>query len=336
MKDPYEVLGVSRNDDIEAIRKTYRKLARQWHPDAHPPEKQAEASEKFKEINAAFEAIENPRRPQGKPFTSTTDDFFSSFFGDRRAQHQTGENIILDCVVTLEEVLNGGTKEFKFFRNEVCKTCSGSGGKQAPCVHCGGAGVKIIHGPMLTVRTSCQACMGTGKMISEKCSDCEDGFTSGKEEVLKFEIPKGVESGMRFAFRNQGHPSKDAMGMPGHIYVSVIVDQHEIFERLDDGNILCNAVVSYTQLVLGDEIEVPTLTGQVSFKIPQGTHPGQRFRLKDLGLPKFSNRTGGIYTNGDQFVNIQLEMPSELDEVYRKAIEELAEVERRKNGRTQK
>jgi len=335
LRDPYEVLGVSRGADKETIKKAYRSLARQWHPDLHPPEKQAEASEKFKEVTAAFDALENPQKPPmgGRPFGSPMDDIFSSFFGgEARQVVVNGEHIVFECHITMEDVLNGGSRQLKFFRNKVCSHCNGVGGTEGTCVHCNGSGSRVIHGDHMTVKSTCQGCNGTGKSVTEKCKHCDGGFVSGEEESVTFEIPKGVETGMRFAYRGMGHPSSNSMGMPGNIFVAVTVDPHDKFVSLGDGNILHKVVVSYTQLVLGAEIDVPTLEGSVSFKLPEFTHPGQKFKLKDLGLPRFSNRTGGIYTRGDQLIEIQLEVPAKLDDRYRKVIEDLAQIESEQRG----
>lgn len=332
MKDPYEVLGVKRSDDKETIRKAYRKLARQWHPDMNP-DKVDEATAKFKEITGAFDAIENPQKqPGARPFTSPMNDVFSSFFGEGGPQVQNGEHIVIECRIQMEDVLHGGKRELQYFRHDMCKECGGAGGTEGMCPHCNGSGARTIHGSHMTVRSACQGCGGSGKIITNKCEHCNDGISGGEDRTVAFEIPKGVETGMRFAYRGLGQPSRNSMGMPGNLYVSVVVEPHDHFEMIGDGTILHNVGLDYTQFVLGAEIEVPTLESVVTVKIPQGTLPGQKFRLKELGLPRFSNRTGGIYTRGDQLVEVQLNMPTKLDEKYRKVIEELAQLESEQRG----
>lgn len=331
MRDPYEVLGVKRGDDKETIRKAYRKLARQFHPDMNPddPEK---ATEKFKEVTSAFEAIEkHQKKSNAHPFSSSMNDVFSSFFGEGK-QVQHGDHIIIECRIEMEDVLHGGKRELKYFRNELCKECGGAGGNETMCTHCQGSGSRTIYGAHMTVRSACQGCGGTGKIISDKCGFCEDGMVGGEERTVSFEIPKGVENGMRFTYRGLGHPSRNSMGVPGNLYVSVVIEPHSQFEIVGQGTILHNFGLDYTQFVLGAEIEVPTLESVVKVKIPQGTLPGQKFRLKELGLPIFSNRTGSIYMRGDQLVQVQLNMPKKLDEKYRKAIEELAQLELEQRG----
>ncbi len=333
MKDPYQVLGVARDADKETRKKAYRKLASKWHPDKHPPDKQTEASEKFKEINEAFDNIEKPKQPQ-RPFAAP-DDIFSSIFGGQSRSHvPNGDHIVLDCVVTLEEILNGCTKVFNYSRKKACQVCNGVGGTEGVCSHCQGAGSKVIYGAAMTVKTTCHGCGGTGKNISNKCESCEDGMVEDKQDSIDFVVPKGAENGMRFAYRGQGQPSRNPMGMPGNLYIAVNVSQHDKFEQLGDGHLLYNAPLTYTQLVLGATIDVPTLEGTVAFNIPEGTFPGQKFRLKQQGLPRFSNRTDSVYTRGDQLVQVMLEMPEKLDDEYRKVIQELAQIEeqRGKNG----
>jgi len=334
LRDPYEVLEVPRGADKETVKKAYRKLARKWHPDMNPPDKKQEASEKFKEINAAFDSLENPKNSSGgRPFGSPMDDIFSSFFGrDPRQQVANGEDVIVECRIQLEDVLHGGTRDIKFFRGNICTSCEGVGGIEGVCTHCNGAGTRIVYGAVMTVKSACHGCGGTGKAIINKCEHCEDGFVLGKEESVPFGIPKGVENGMRFAYRGLGHPSKNSMGMPGNLYVCVVVESHDKFELLGEGALLHKVSVSYTQIVLGTQIDVPTLEGSVVFKIPEFTYPGQKFRLKELGLPRFSNRTGGIYTRGDQLVEVELKMPDKLDDKYRKVIDELSQLEAEKRG----
>jgi molecular chaperone DnaJ len=337
LKDPYEVLGVPKNASKEEIQKAFRRLAAKWHPDMHPPETQAEATEKFKEINAAYEALEKPQ-PQHhpftghKPFTNPMDDIFAHFFGQRTRQPRNGEHIMVECTVDLLEVLQGATKRIKFSRANRCSSCEGRGGTVSECPHCQGTGARIIHGAAMTVKAACQGCGGTGKLLADKCPDCLDGLTSSQTVEFDFEIPQGVEDGMRFAFRGQGQPSVDHDGMPGHLYVIVRISDHPVFDREGNGNIVCRVPVSFTQLVLGDEMEVPTLERKVRFKIPPGTQPNSRFRLKELGLPQFNNRTMSTAVRGDQYVELQLEVPSEISDRYREIIEQLAQLEAEEKG----
>lgn len=326
MRDPYQVLGVARDADKETIRKAYKKLAKQWHPDLHPPDKQAEAAEKFKEVNSAFEALENPQ-PKHKHFTSPMDDIFSNFFGGAARHVPVGEHIIVDCRITLLDVLHGGKKELKYRRRNACKVCHGAGGTETVCDICNGTGFSITHAQMMTVKTACHGCNATGKKLTNICSHCIEGFNEGQQETMVFDIPQGVENGMRFSYRGMGHPAPSS-GIAGNLYVQVLVEPDNRFVLTGGGNILCHIDVTYTQLVLGAELDVPTLEEKVAFKIPAGTYPGQKFRLKELGLPVFSNRIGGIYTRGDQLVEVGLKVPTNLTDKHRKAIEKLAVLEK--------
>lgn len=341
MKDPYEVLEIPRGSDKDTIKKAYRKLAKKWHPDLHEKEKKEEATEKFKEVNAAYEQLENPNKYtqyRSNPFTNPMDDIFSSFFGRRQQRRPVGEHIVLECYVTLEDVLNGNTFELKYARNKICQSCFGVGGVEINCKHCDGNGKKVIYGSAMTVQTTCHACSGTGKCIDIKCEKCEGGFLADEEKIIQFDLKKGVENNSQISFLGMGHPSKDEMGTSGNLYIIVRYKEHDLFSAYDNGDLLYKAKVFYTQLMLGSEIKVPTLEGDVSFVIPKNTSPGQKFKLKELGLPRFSNRTGGIYNRGDQFVQIQLEFPEILDDKHKKLIDELSQIEnelrqtRSKNG----
>jgi len=336
LRDLYEVLGVSRSATKEEIGKSYRKLARKYHPDCNPGDE--EAVEKFKEVAEAYEVLsdENKRaeydrhgtvkgRPKRGPFTNPFEDFFNNMFNNG-VQPANGEHIILECELTLEEIKDGGTKEIPYQQAELCKSCGGTGGTLQDCSHCEGSGSKIIYGQAMTVKTTCHACEGRGKMVTEPCAECVGGICPGEEKMLKFTFPEGVEDGVRFVFRGKGQPSAHPGAAPGNLYVIVKTKKHDLFERLPRGGILLKVPVTYSQLVLGHEMTLPTLEGQVSFKIPAGTQPNQKFRLKEMGLPVFKeSRT--LYNKGDQIVEVLLEIPKNPTGEYREVIEALAKLE---------
>lgn len=331
MKDPYEVLGVSRSASDEEVQKAYRSLARKYHPDASGDD----TAEQFKEVTAAYDVLKDPQKRaeydqfgsigrRGKPFTSPMDDFFSQVFGGKQHRQPRGEDILVTQDVSFMQVLRGDEVDVKYEVNELCKSCNGTGGEESVCEHCEGTGAKIIHGQAMTVKTQCHACNGTGKSISKHCPDCSGGFSGAAERTVKFKIQPGVETGMRFSLKGQGHPCAD--GISGNLYIVVNVKPHELFDRLPNGNILCKVPVSYTQLVFGCDMEVPTLEGKVNFQIPEGTQSGVKFRLKGLGLPVFNNG-GGIYNTGDELIQVDLEVPKELSDEHRSILEKLAAIE---------
>jgi len=337
LKDPYKVLGVDRNASKDKIQKAYRAQARKYHPDAN---KEEDATEKFKEVTAAYEILNDDRKKaeydrfgnvggysttgHRKPFTSPVDDFFSSMFGAGAVRQARGEDIMIVQEVDLMDVLRGGDADIKYDVNELCKSCNGTGGEEDACSHCGGSGSKIIHGQAMTVKTACPACEGTGKSISKACADCDRGVSGTVEQEVNFKIPQGVEDGMRFALKGMGHPCAD--GITGNLYVVISIKKHDLFDRLPQGNLLCRVPVTYTQLVFGCEMDVPTLDGKVNFKIPEGTQSGTKFRLKGLGLPVF-NKGGGIYNTGDELIQVDLEVPTNISEEHRSILKNLAAIE---------
>ena len=339
MKDPYKILGVDRSASKKEIQKSYRKLAKQYHPDVN---KDPEAVEKFKEVAAAYEILEDdnkraeydrfgdvgPRARPSKPFTSPIDDFFSSMFGGGRAQQVfKGEDIRVVQEVELEDVLNGSEVDITYKVKNLCEDCGGTGGEQGDCPHCDGKGAKIVHGRAMTVKTTCHACQGTGKTVTQECGKCDNGFTAESENVVTFRVHKGVEDGMRFSLREMGHPC--AEGVPGNLHVMISVKKHDLFSRLQDGNLLHKVPIKYTDLVFGKHIDVPTLSGEsVTVKVPEGTKSGTKFRLKGLGLPLFNNG-GSIYKHGDQLVQVDVIIPlvTDISDPHKATLDQLAAVE---------
>jgi molecular chaperone DnaJ len=347
LKDLYQVIGVSKTASEEEIKKAYRQLAKQYHPDRNPGDKDAET--KFKEVQEAYDILSDKQKRsdydryggvrtnqnpfdgspfrRGKPFSSVFDDFFDNFMGERK-NNSHGEHIAVEVEITLEEVHTGIEKEVKFERRSICSNCGGVGGKQSHCKHCGGSGLRVIHGEHMMVQTKCPACSGTGKQIVEACADCVDGYTNAVEQTMKCKIPPGVENGMRFVHAGLGEPAIENGSPPGNLYVLVSVKEHDWFRRGQQGNLLIEVPVSYTQLVFGGEIDVPNISGEtIAFHIPKGTQSGTKFRLGNMGLPIFNNG-GHTYQRGDQIVQVKLEVPSQFDGEYEKTLKDLSEQER--------
>lgn len=344
MRDLYEILGVQRNATNEEIRKAYRQLAFKYHPDKNPGDK--ECVEKFKELANAYEILndENARREydsygtirgrrneqnpfgNGKPFTSAFDDMFSQFFTERHRAVQKGEPVVVEVPLTIYQVFKGGEVQVPFTRKSICQHCQGYGGTQKNCSHCDGHGAKTIHGKAMTVRTSCHACNGTGKVIAETCNHCQGGFGESYTDILRFMVPPGVEDGMRFAQRGLGNPSNHPQGIPGDLILIIKVQPHDLFQRSENGNITIKWPFSYSELINGVDIEVPTIEGIVSLKVPPGTKPGTKFLLKQMGLPLFEINNS-IYKRGDQYIHVDLRLPKELDGREKEIIEELTSLE---------
>ncbi len=340
MNNPYETLNVKSDATDEEIKKSYRSLARKYHPDVNTTDPEADA--KFKEIQNAYDILSDAEKKNyfdlygttqkgsansKKPFTSAWDDFFSNMFKQQQ-QVVSGDHIQLNVEITLDQVNTGDEIDVSYKRKNRCTRCQGSGGTLEKCSACNGTGSKVIHGKAMTVKSTCQNCGGAGSTITVACDDCNSGFVESKEEIFNFNIPPGVESGMRFVQQGMGDPSQDPNGVPGNLYVHIHVKEHELFKRRENGNLIFQLPVTYSQLVLGDSIEIPTISGKKAlFKIPAGSQPSSKFKLTGLGLPIFNNGAN-TYHRGDQIVHIKLEVPKQIDGRYKEIITELAEIEK--------
>jgi molecular chaperone DnaJ len=341
----YETLGVTRDDaTAEDIKKAYRQLARQYHPDRNPGDHEAEA--KFKEIQEAYEVLGDPEKRaeydrfgtvgkaglgdpfrQRKPFTSVFNDFFDQFMGGRAAE-QRGDDVHVVAEVTLEQVNAPYEMNLEVARQSVCSACAGVGGVQEACQHCGGSGVRVIVGKNARIQTQCHGCNGAGQSLKSTCEQCQgSGYADSKIEIVRFSVPPGVENGMRFVQTGRGEPAIPPQQTPGNLYITMRVLPHPIFQRLSEGSLLVEVPVTYTELVLGTKIDVPTIGGQtVNLTIPAGTQPGSQFKLAGLGLPIFNN-TSDTYDRGSQLVRVRLEVPLRLDADYKSALDSLTPFE---------
>lgn len=343
MKNLYEVLGVPRTATEEDIKKAYRKLARKYHPDVNPGDESA--VEKFKEVTNAFDILSNAQERayydsngssrsnrqespfrRGKPFSSPLDDAFNQFFGDRRRTSTQGERILVKVPITIDQVLKGGEVKVKYKRRPLCQKCNGTGGSYTKCQHCDGAGVKVIYGKAMTVQSSCHACNGEGRMLNESCNACSGGFLDPVEQSTTFKILPGMEDGMAFVNHGMGEPCSHPDGVPGDLIFVIHEEKHKLFTRLINGGISVQYPLTYSELVLGAQVTVPTLDGKVSVKIPPGTQPGAKFKLKGLGLPIFNN-TPAIYNRGDQYVQVALDVPKDVGDRHKELLEELLQIE---------
>jgi molecular chaperone DnaJ len=344
--DYYETLGVSRDATLEEIKRAYRRLARQYHPDVNPGDKQAE--EKFKAINEAYEVLSDPEKRRaydlfgraGVRGGTTEPDFgfgdfgnigdlFDLFFGTGGARTETpraqrGNDLRVDVEVTLEEVASGAPKTIQYARFQTCTRCEGSGAEPgetpSTCSTCRGSG-RVRHtqhtllGTISTVVT-CPNCHGEGKVISRPCTQCrgEGRVRNVVERTIR--VPLGVEDGTAVQFLGEGDSGRRG-GDNGDLYVVFHVRPHDRFER-EGSNLHTKLTISFAQAALGATVKVRGLDEDIELEIPPGTQPGSVFRLSGKGLP---NRRQG---RGDLLVHVNIHVPTHLNEVQRGLLRQFA------------
>ncbi len=340
-RDYYEVLGVDRNASAEDIKKAYRKLAKECHPDLHPNDKTAE--ERFKELNEANEVLsdadkrarydrfghEDPTAGMGGgaggfDFSGFggmggMGDIFDQLFGggmggasQRRNAPQQGNDLRYDLRIGFEEAAFGCEKSFEFTRSENCDTCHGSGAKPGTqpkaCPTCKGTGqVRVSGGFMVTVRT-CGTCGGTGRIVTDKCPGCGGAGRVRKRRTASVKVPAGIDNGQTIVMNGQGEPGRNG-GPSGDLYIQITVRPHKMFRR-EGANLHLDVPVSFTQAALGADIDVPALGGgKTAFHIPEGTQNDAEFRLRGQGVQQ-------LRTNfrGDLVLHIRVEIPKRLSE----------------------
>ena len=352
-KDYYDVLGVSKTATADEIKKAYRKLARQYHPDVNKDN--PEAAEKFKEASEAYSVLsDEQKRAQYDQFGHAAfenggaggaggfggfegfggfggggmEDIFDMFFGGQgrgargsNAGPQRGADLRFDLEITFEEAAFGLEREISLYRDEQCPHCHGNGAepgsKVETCPECHGSGeIRFTQNTMFGQMTNvrpCPKCHGEGKIISEPCKECRGQGTVKKNKKLKVKIPAGVDNGSRLRVAGEGEAGVKG-GPSGDLYVYLYVKPHKFFER-DGTTVYCEVPINIVQATLGDEIKVPTLDGQVVMKVPEGTQPGKVLRLKGKGIPSLRNST-----RGDQLVRIKVVVPQKLNEKQKDAL----------------
>ena len=354
-RDYYEVLGIQKGASEDEIKKAYKKLARKYHPDMNPGDKEAE--EKFKEVNEANEVLSDPEKKArydqfgfagvdpnygagagGGAYGGGFDfgdlgDIFGSFFGggfggQRRNPNapQRGESIRASVSISFTEAAFGCEKSVTIERSEQCPTCKGSGCAPGTtseiCPDCHGSGtVQTRRQTPMGVFASngpCRKCGGTGRLIHQPCSDCRGSGAVRKRRTIKVNIPAGIDHGQTISLRGQGGAGKNG-GPAGDLLITVMVQPHEIFRR-DGVDVFCEAPITFTQAVLGAELEIPTIDGKVKYSIPEGTQTGTVFRLKGKGVPVLNGRG-----RGDQYVTVVIETPRSLNKEQKEALRRFSE-----------
>lgn len=353
-RDYYEVLGVEKNASETEIKKAFRKLARQYHPDVNPGDKTAE--EKFKEVNEAYEILSDPdKRARYDQFGHAgTDpngfggfggagtgfggfeDIFEAFFGGTARQSsrgpQQGSDLRLDIELEFKEAAFGAEKDIEVPRLENCPNCKGSGAKPGTsptrCAKCGGTGqVRITQktplGHFQTIKT-CPDCGGEGQIIDKPCPECKGRGKVRKVRKLHIKIPAGVDSGSRIRLAGEGEPGLRG-GPNGDLYVYIEVKPHKIFKRQGD-DVFMEMPVTFIQAALGDTIKVPTLEGKADLRIPEGTQTHTVFRMRGQGIPHL--RGSG---RGDQHVRLVVVTPTRLTEEQKKVLQQFAKISGEEN-----
>lgn len=349
-KDYYEVLGVAKTASEDEIKKAFRKLARKYHPDVNRDDPKV-AEEKFKEANEAYEVLSDPERraqydqfghaafeggAQGQGgfggfggsggFSDIFDMFFGqSGFGGRQAGPERGSDLRYDLEVTFEQAAFGLETEIQVPRTEDCSACQGTGAAPGThpetCSQCRGTGQQQVvqntpFGRMVNVRT-CDRCRGEGKIVKTPCRECHGKGKVRAKRKIKIKIPPGVDNGSRLRVAYEGEAGTRG-GQPGDLYVYIFVKQHKLFTR-EGNDVICEVPITFVQAALGDEVQVPTLDGQIKLTIPEGTQTGTVFRLKEKGVPHL--RGSG---RGDQHVRVKVTTPKKLTEQQRELLLEFA------------
>lgn len=345
-RDYYDVLGVDKDASTEDVKKAYRKLARQYHPDVN---KAADAESKFKEVQEAYEVLNDDQKRasydrfghvdpnQGMGGGGGQDfggfgDIFDMFFGGgggggRRNPNapQRGNDLQYSMSIEFKEAVFGKELDITIPRTESCDRCHGSGAKPGTkpetCTVCKGSGQQeVIQNTAfgrIVNRRVCSACNGQGQVVKDKCSECHGTGKLKKQRKIHVKIPGGVEDGSQLRVSGEGESGTKG-GPPGDLYIVIRVKTHEFFEREGD-DIYCEVPLTFVQAALGDEIEIPTLTEKVKLKIPAGTQTGTHFRLKGKGVPRLRG-----YGQGDQHVKVVVVTPNNLDEEQKELLRRFA------------
>src|SRR5262245_39458238 len=363
-RDYYEVLGVRKDVDEKELKGAFRKLAKQYHPDANPGDKTAE--HKFKEINEAYDVLKDPQKKAaydrfghaafeggmgGRPggpgfgpeFTSSMSDIFEDLFGEfmgggrarggragaRGSGAARGSDLRYNMEISLTEAYSGKTAQIRVPTATQCEVCKGTGAKPGSspkvCGTCGGAGAVRASQGFFTVERTCPTCHGSGQVISDPCSNCAGQGRVTRERTLSVNIPAGVEDGTRIRLAGEGEAGLRG-GSTGDLYIFLSVRPHEFFQR-DGADLFCKVPISMMVAAMGGEIEVPTVDGKKArVTIPEGAQTGKQFRLKSKGMPVLRSAQ-----SGDLYIQVTVETPVNLSRRQRDLLKEF-EREARNNS----
>jgi molecular chaperone DnaJ len=346
-RDYYEILGVQRGATEQEIKSAYRKLALQFHPDRNPNNPDAE--EKFKECSEAYAILADAEKremynrfghagvgagvPGGGFDASVFQDFgdiFGEFFGfgdlfgggrsGGRTRAQRGADLREDIAIEFEEAAFGVEKQITYRKHELCEKCNGSGSAQgkapASCRTCGGRGQVRYQQGFFSIARTCSTCHGAGSVISDPCTNCRGEGRVVQQKTIDAKIPAGVEDGTRIRFTGVGEAGVHG-GPPGDLYLVLRVKQHAFFER-QGNDLYCVVPISYTQAAVGTEIQVPTLEGEQTLKIPEGTQSGTVLKLRGKGVPVLNG-----HGKGNLFVEVRVQTPTKLTKRQRELLQEL-------------
>jgi molecular chaperone DnaJ len=345
-RDYYEVLGLRRDAPADEIKKVYRQLALKYHPDKNPGDEDAER--RFKEAAEAYEVLSDPEKRarydryghaglEGAGvhnFRSAEDimsafseifgdSLFGSFFTPRRRGPRAGQDLLMRVEIDLEEAARGATRTIEVSRLELCEDCGGSGARRgtAPgvCDYCRGQGQIVQSRGFFQVATTCPACGGAGRRVTDPCPKCRGGRVT-RVVPLSIDVPPGVDTGTRLQYRNQGEPG-DPGAPRGNLIIQIQIRPHRFFER-HGNDLYCQVPISFPQAALGAEIEVPTLDGPHKLTIPRGAQSGDVLKIKGRGLPDVHGRG-----RGDELVEIVIETPRRLTPRQEELLRELAELD---------
>jgi molecular chaperone DnaJ len=354
-KDYYEVLGVNRDADEEAIKKAYRRLAMKYHPDRNPDNPKAE--ELFKEAKEAYEVLcdankrsaydryghagvdPQPGMAGGAAGFSSFADAFGDIFGDifgqargggGRTNVYRGADLRYNLEITLEQAAHGTETRIRIPTHEACETCSGSGAKPGTkprtCSTCNGHGQVRMQQGFFSLQQTCPNCHGTGKVIPEPCPTCHGAGRVKKQKMLSVRIPTGVDEGDRIRLAGEGEAGVNG-GPPGDLYVQIQVKAHPVFQR-DHDDLHCEMPISFTTAALGGDIEIPTLDGSAKIKVPSETQSGKIFRLRGKGIKGVRSREPG-----DLLCHVMVETPVNLTERQRELLREFDAISQKDRDR---